>query len=170
MSGPTAERLEALLAEHGEALWRLAGGYAAHRADREDLYQDIVLAVWQALPRFRGESSERTFVFRVAHNRGLTHRQRRRRIGWEPLDDDSPLPAMTPTPLARAVEADARRRLHDALRTLPAGHRQVVMLTLEGLSQREIGDVLGISEGNVAVRLHRARKRLAALLDKEEES
>jgi RNA polymerase sigma-70 factor (ECF subfamily) len=169
MSGTTAERLEALLAEHGEALWRLAGGYAANRADREDLYQDIVLAVWQALPRFRGESSERTFVFRVAHNRGLTHRQRRRRIGWEPLDDDSSLPATTPTPLARAVEADARRRLHGALRVLPAGHRQVVMLSLEDLSQREIGEVLGISEGNVAVRLHRARKRLAALLEKEEE-
>lgn len=168
MSGRSDERLEALLAEHGDALWRLAGGYATDRADREDLYQNIVLALWRALPRFRGESSMRTFLFRIAHNRGLTHRHHRRRVGWEPLSDDDVQPAPGPTPLAAAVEADARRRLRDAIRALPVGHREVVMLTLEDVPQREIAAVLGISEGNVAVRLHRARRRLAALLRGEE--
>jgi RNA polymerase sigma-70 factor (ECF subfamily) len=169
MSGMTAQGFETLLAEHGAALWRLASGYTDDHSEREDLYQEIVLALWLAMPRFRGECSQRTFVFRVAHNRGLTHRRLRRRIGWEPLADEETLPAATTSPLARTVETHARRRLYDAIRGLPAGQRQVVMMTLEELSQREIAEVLGISEGNVAVRLHRAKKGLAALLGREEE-
>lgn len=167
MRGVTAERLEALLAEHGAALWRLAGGYTRDRRDREDLYQEIVLALWLALARFRGECSERTFVFRVAHNRGLTHRERRRRARWEPLADDDWLPGSAPSPLAAAEASEAHRRLAEAVRRLPASQRQVLMLSLEGLPQREIAAILGIGEGNVAVRLHRARERLAALLERE---
>ena len=70
------ERFERILGEHGAAISRLAYSYEAVAGIREELVQEIALAIWRALPHFRGECSERTFVFRIAHNRGLTHVRR----------------------------------------------------------------------------------------------
>jgi RNA polymerase sigma factor (sigma-70 family) len=65
--------LNRVLAVQGPALARLAGAYTNTSGDRDDLIQEIAIAIWQALPRFRGECSERTFVFRIAHNRAISH-------------------------------------------------------------------------------------------------
>ena len=123
------------------------------------------MAIWRALPSFRGECSERTFVFRVAHNRGLSHLSRRRLqiTAHDPVVD---LPDAMPTP-EQALSAEQQgQRLFEAVQQLPLGHRQVVTLTLEGMSYREIAEVLGISETNVGARLTRARQTLRRLLEK----
>ena len=62
------EKFDSLLAAHGPALSRLAASYTNTAHDRDDLLQEIAIAIWQALPRFRGECSERTFLFRIAHS------------------------------------------------------------------------------------------------------
>jgi RNA polymerase sigma factor (sigma-70 family) len=128
---------------------------------RQDMLQEIWLAVWQALPRFRGDSSERTFVFRIAHNRAVTHVQHRQRRRVEPLDEDLALASPAPDPERLLSDQERRNRLQAAVRSLPVALRQVVVLTLEGLSNREVAEVVGISENNVAVRLTRARASLA---------
>jgi RNA polymerase sigma factor (sigma-70 family) len=66
-------RFDQLLARDGPALMRLAAAYTRTASDRDDLFQEIALAIWQALPGFRGESSERTFLFRIAHNRSVAY-------------------------------------------------------------------------------------------------
>jgi RNA polymerase sigma-70 factor (ECF subfamily) len=154
---------EAMMATHGAALGRLAASYARQPGEREDLVQDIALAIWTALPGFRGECSERTYVFRIAHNRALAQLARRRPPTTD-VDEESTLEDRAPDP-ERAFSSEQRtRRLADAIRTLPLGHAQVVMLTLEGLSYAEIADVLGISETNVGARLTRAREKLRQIL------
>jgi RNA polymerase sigma factor (sigma-70 family) len=70
-------RYEDLLRRHLAALRRLAWSYT--RADVEDLLQDILMALWTALPAFRGDSSERTWVYRVAHNTAISFALRRNR-------------------------------------------------------------------------------------------
>jgi len=161
-----SDRFERALDCHGDALWRLAGAYTGGPQDREDLYQEILVAVWQALPRFRGDSSERTFVFRIAHNRAITFQERsRRNTPREPLPD---LADGSPTPAEDAMARDAHARLRKAVHALPPPAREVVSLALEGLSNQEIAVVLGISGGNVAVRLHRARKTLRRALEPRE--
>ena len=155
------QRFEMIVREHGAALSRLAWGYASTRADHEDLLQDILVAIWEALPLFRGEASERTFVFRVAHNRAFTSATRRRAA--EPLLEDA---LADPAPLPDA-QADARQRhelLMRAIRTLPGLQREAVMLRLEGWSAQEIAELQGTNENNVNVRLARARARLRELL------
>ena len=162
----TSELFDRLLAEEGPALARVAASYAADRARSEDLFQEICLAIWQALPRFRGESSLRTFVFRIAHNRGLAA-VARRGPGVEPLEIAEQVADAAASPELSADRRQRRERLAVAVQQLHLPLRQVLTLALEGLAQREIAEVLGISEGNVAVRLTRARKALKKLLGEE---
>jgi RNA polymerase sigma-70 factor (ECF subfamily) len=83
------------------------------------------------------------------------------------LDDALEVPAPEPGPEADAVASQRRARLHRAIRELPLGMRQVLTLALEGLSNREVGEVLGISDNAVAIRLTRARQALRDRLQPE---
>jgi len=156
------QRFERILDEHGASISRLAYSYEAVAGIREELVQEIALAIWKALPHFRGECSERTFVYRIAHNRGLTH-VGRRHAPQQALDDleesDEPVDPR-PHPDEHLAQLNQRQRLASAVQSLPLAHKQMMVLMLEGLSHAEIAEVLGITENNVAVRLTRARKAL----------
>jgi RNA polymerase sigma-70 factor (ECF subfamily) len=156
------EQFDRILADHGPAISRVAFGYEAVASFREELVQEIALAIWQALPHFRGDCSERTFVFRIAHNRGLSHAWKRR-PPYQPLDEleeaDQPIDPR-PHPEEQAVQVHQRARLMSAIRSLPVTHRQLIVLMLEGFSHAEMAEVSGITENNVAVGLSRARKAL----------
>jgi RNA polymerase sigma-70 factor (ECF subfamily) len=133
---------------------RLCAAYACHAADREDLFQDIFLAVWRALPGFRGDSSVRTWIYRIAHNVAFTWqtRDRRRQRGETGFDDQS----------ERVGHIDVRRiALKQAIASLGPTDRTLTLLWLEGLSAAEIEDVTGVKAATVAVRLSRIRKQLS---------
>src|SRR5271166_1279832 len=91
-----AREYDQLWSDFGPSLVRLASSYESEFQAREDLLQEIRLAIWVALPRFRGESSLRTFVFRIAHNRALTHVWRRKRAGVSEEPNDIPDPRSSP--------------------------------------------------------------------------
>lgn len=153
-----------ILDAHARSLERIAASYARSHADREDLLQDFALALFTALPSFRGESSEKTFVLRVAHNRALAWLAKR---GKPVIDiDDHDVAATTgKNPAVQYERKERGSRLLAGVSGLPLAHRQVVTLLLEGLSHREIAEVLGTTENNVAVRANRARAALRALLE-----
>jgi len=165
LAGELSAQYERIFAEYRAALDRLAASYESVPQAREDLMQEILLAIWKALPRFRGDCSERTFVFRVAHNRCLSHVWRR---GKRPeTGDEAPdVPDTRSGPEAQAAENRRRQALRDAIRQLPLNYRQVILLALEDLSPPEIAGVLGVTENNVGVRMNRARKALRSLLEK----
>jgi len=151
---------------YGEVLSRVVWGYVDGAADHDDLTQDILVAIWQALPRFRGDSSERTFVFRIAHNRGCSFITRRRHD--VPLNDNTPITDPSPGPDETLDDASRRERLAHAVRTLPETQRQAVLLRLEGFSLGEIAALQATSEANVSVRLTRGRDRLRELLEERD--
>jgi RNA polymerase sigma-70 factor (ECF subfamily) len=153
------------LREHGPALWRVIASYAPPGAERDDLAQEVLLAVWQALQRFRGESSLKTFVLRIAHNRGLSHAWQRARRPDLAHVDALPDPRPAPDELVAAQQRHERFLFH--MRALPLGQRQVLALALEGIPHAEIATVVGITPENVAVRLGRAREALRRSLGKE---
>jgi RNA polymerase sigma-70 factor (ECF subfamily) len=155
-----------LMADHGAGISRVAGSYVRGHAERDDLVQDIWLAVWRALPSFRGDASLKTFVFRIAHNRSVTELTRRRAEFGDPGELDQ-LADSAPGPADKLVSRRDSERLLTAVQQLPLGLRQTLTLRLEGLSYAEISEVLGIGESNVAVRLNRARERLRAQLGGE---
>jgi RNA polymerase sigma factor (sigma-70 family) len=166
-SAKVEEQFDRIVRDYGPALSRLAYGYEKVAGTREELMQEIALAIWQALPSFRGECSERTFIYRVAHNCAITH------VYWRQSEhaslDEMPSPAEPvdprPHPEEQIARAHQREHLRSAIQRLPLVYRQVLMLMLEDLSQAEISEILGITENNVAVRLNRARKALKAALE-----
>lgn len=143
----------------------MAASYTRDAAERDDLFQDIVIAIWRALPGFRGECSERTFAFRIAHNRGISHIAGRRPESAV-LTDDLEIADAAPMPDQTLAAEQQGQRLLAAVQRLSVGYRQVVTLSLEGLSYAEIADVLGISESNVGARLTRARQLLRKDLER----
>ena len=155
---PGGSDFDAVVRQYGDAIGRLAWGYVDNAADHDDLLQDIFIALWRSLPRFRGDSSVWTFVFRVAHNRSLSFVGRRRH--HEPLDSAAHVADEGPAPDTVLERDAARARLVAAIRSLPDAQRQAVMLHLEGASIRQIADVQGTTENNVSVRLTRARDAL----------
>jgi RNA polymerase sigma factor (sigma-70 family) len=153
------ERFATIFADYRGAMERLAGAYERDFDRQRDLVQEIWFALWRALPTFKGHSSERTFIYRVAHNRASTHVAKR---PTEQLDMDVALeqPDISPDPEQLVTLRWQHTELQARIAALPLTLRQVVTLALEGLTNGDIGQVLGISEGNVAVRLTRAKKRL----------
>lgn len=149
------EAFSAWLTPHLGALRRIARGFA-EPADQHDLTQELMLAVWRARPRFRGESADTTFVYRVAHNTALTWKrgENRRRRRREAID---------------APEASLLDRLYDAIRTLPPLDRSLILLALDGQPHAEIGRVHGLSETNVGARLSRVRRRLSDLVEERDD-
>jgi len=123
-----------------------------------------MLAVWQALPAFRGEASIKTYVIGVAHRRCASHVMRAvAQPAHEALDED--WEDGQPGPEARAGLNQQQQRLLAALRQLPVGQRQLVLLALEGMRYEEIAALLGISVNNVGVRLNRAKAALKERLE-----
>lgn len=146
------------MADHQGMLRRTAAGFAPP-ADRDDLLQEMMIAVWHALPAFRADSSPGTFIYRVVHNCALTwHRGRRRRPSLIPIDEHAGHSSSQP-PDEDAVA------LHQAVAELPEVDRTLVLLHLEGLTYDEIAEVVGITATNVGARLTRLRQRLAAFLN-----
>jgi RNA polymerase sigma-70 factor (ECF subfamily) len=149
-------RFGELMEAYARPIRRLSAAYAVSDADREDLFQDIFLAVWRALPGFRGESSMRTWLYRIAHNVALTWqaRDRRRQSRETRLDADV-------DDVAAAGHMDLRRlALKRAIAAMNPADRTLTLLWLEGLSAAEIEEVTGVKSATVAVRLSRIRKQL----------
>ena len=151
-----------IASEYGPLLLRVAAGYTDNAADRDDLVQEILIAIWRALPAFRGEASERTFILRIAHNRSVSFSIRLR--SFERLPEGDAIADPNPTPDAELQSAELRERLQAAIRKLPAAQREAVMLQLEGMSRKEIAAIQGTTENNVGVRLTRASHALHALI------
>ena len=140
------------------------------RQDAEDVAQEAYLRVFRGLAGFRGDAQFETWLYRIVANAAITHLRRRGRFGdvlAEPEDERLELPPGEPTSADRAADREA---LAHALESLPEPTRAiVVMKDMYGLSCREIGDMVGASEGAIKVRLHRARKRLKDALFETED-
>lgn len=145
---------------YGGAIARLARATEADPARREELAQDIHTELWRSLSGFDGRCSERTWVFRVAHNVAASHvaRARRRERPTAPLHE---IEAADPRSLHAGLERrSAVARLHALAQALPEADRQVLLLALEGLKPGEIAEVTGLTPNAVSIRLTRLRKEV----------
>jgi RNA polymerase sigma-70 factor, ECF subfamily len=152
---------EELVSQTHRRVYTLALRLVGDRAEAEDVAQEAYLRMFRGLAGFREEARFETWMYRIVANCAVSALRRRGRFGDVVSDEDLDLPAPEQTE-QQTVDSDELTR---ALAELPEGQRVVVILKdVYGLSCREIGDELGVEEGAVKVRLHRARKRLADLI------
>jgi RNA polymerase sigma-70 factor (ECF subfamily) len=158
-------RCAALYAEaaesFGPALARLARAVERDTERARDLEQDIHLALWRSLGGFAGECALATWTYRVAHNVAADHAARGARaaplVGLEAIAD---LPAPG-NPEQMAGNAQALDRLHALILRLTPADRSVILLYLEGLDARQIGEITGLTANHIGVKVHRIKAMLA---------
>lgn len=164
LNGAPTPPFEQIVADHGALISRIAMSYEADAALREDLTQQIFLAVWQALPQFRADASLRTFIARIAQNRSISYVAKQ--VRQPPVAElDERIEADDPDPEQSAMEASDRRMLLEATRRLPLPQRQVIVLVLEGFDYGDIAEMLDIAPNALALRLSRAKAALKAMLE-----
>lgn len=152
---------ESLIEDHGAAITRLVGRLTGWSADREDLVQEVFLKALSGLARFRGESSQRTWLTRIAINecRKFSRRRMLARGWWEWLRRQ-PV-RETPSASVMADVADSAEQVRRAINRLRQADREVLILHyLEEHSIANVAEMLRLSRNAVEVRLTRARKRL----------
>jgi RNA polymerase sigma-70 factor (ECF subfamily) len=151
----------------GGAIERLARGYEADPGLRQDMVQDIHAALWRSFAYFEGQCSERSWVYRVAHNVAVSHLIARRRIKRETLSGLDEVESLSDGADLESATGEKRtvERLLATIHRLAPADRQVILLYLEDLSAAEIGDVTGLSPNAVAVRIHRIKALLARRFD-----
>jgi RNA polymerase sigma-70 factor (ECF subfamily) len=155
-----------LVREHEGCLRKICRVYADTEAGRQDLYQDVLVALWRALPSFEGEAAPGTWLYRVALNTALSHDRRRTVREEATLDDDHPLRTdAVPAPDATVAEQDRLDRLYAAIDRLDDVDKALVTMYLDEKSYAEMADVLGLTENHVGVKLHRIKNKLADWLE-----
>ncbi len=158
------------MTEHEKLLRHIITGFEAKPAIQDELFQEIALNIWRALPKFRNDSAVKTFVARIAHNILATHVAKAVRTIKADQDlTDVPQEAeqdlKQPTPFQSLDQKQRQQRLAQAIRQLKLDQQQVITLALEGMSYQEIAEVLAITTNLVGVRLQRAKAALTQLLE-----
>jgi len=155
-----------LVEQHRAAVARLAHRLLGWPQDVEDVVQDVFLAAWKGLPRFRGGANLGTWLTRITINKCRNHRRREMlRLKWLWARRAVGVAAVAGADEA-AMGAETLEQVRSGVRRLPVRYREIVVLRyLEQMPIEEIAEVLGLTRGNVEVRLHRARERLRRELD-----
>ena len=158
----TQEQLyERVLADFAGPLARLARGYEPDPHLREDLLQEIHLAIWSSLVSYAGRCSLRTWVYRVAHNTAVSRVTRRRRRAPALLSLDQLAEPQAPPPPDTSDLDTTRAVLTGLIQSLAPLDRQIILLYLEELDAASIAEIVGLTEGNIATKVHRIKRVLA---------
>ena len=161
-----ADAFEELYRQHARRLFSLVVRMVGSAEDAEDLVQEVFLQAHRKLAGFRGESTLGTWLYRLTMNHCLDHlrgRQARMSRATESLDDEDAAEPMAPAPAI--PPAISRMDLEKAIAALPPGSRAAFLLhDVEGFEHREIGAILGVSEGTSKSQVHKARLKLRAIL------
>jgi RNA polymerase sigma-70 factor (ECF subfamily) len=166
---PVLDRaLEDLIAEHSDAVFRVAYGILHDRGLAEDVVQETMIKAWRSMGSFRGDASVRTWVLRIAHNTSISALRRRRDQAMAP--DDLPEVRDHEDPASRADGMANLAAARTALDALDETTRSIVILReVEGLSYQQIADTLMVPVPTVKTRLLRARRALKAALEPDQE-
>jgi len=156
------ELFRELLEANNDRIGRICKVYAGQSAD--DLYQEIAIAVWQSMQRFREDSSWHTYIYRIALNTALTFskKQKRQKGNATPLPDEI---AEDTSERAEKLETERQmQQLYRAIRQLPDEDKALIALYLEDMSYNDIADITGISVNHVGVKIHRLKNRLSQMI------
>jgi len=161
-----SEAFESLVRRYRNEVYGLCWYFTRNREDAWDLSQEVFIKAWRALNRFRGDSSFKTWLMRIAANHCKDH-LKKRRLDTASFDDalQAPDTESSANPSETAVSNELGAAIDAAVQQLPAKHQMAFVLReYKGLSYQEMAEVMQCNVGTVMSRLFNARKRLQELL------
>lgn len=147
---------ERLVMEHKSTIYSVCFMFTETKAEADDLFQEVLISLWQGLTSFRGDSNMKSWIYRVSMNTCISYK-RKKRVKTVALEF-SPDALVPDSPESRQA-----RMLHDRISKLEPFDRAIVMLWLEDLAYDEIAAIIGISAKAVGVRLVRIKEKLKSL-------
>jgi RNA polymerase sigma factor (sigma-70 family) len=145
--------------QNQKIIYKLVGLYANDTEEKKDLYQEILLQAWKSWSAFRNESKFSTWLYRICLNTILTQKRKPNKINFT----DS-LEHLSTSVQNKATQDEDVIRLRLAIRQLTEIDRAIISMNLDGYDNNEIAETMGISNNNVAVKLHRIKQQLSNLL------
>ena len=147
-----------LVQEHRSLLYKVCRVYCFSEADRQDLFQEMVIQLWRSYPHFRGESKFSTWLYRIALNTAISDLRKQRRRPSPVNMNEVPTPLQDMTGLGE--EEGQLQQLYAAINKLSEIEKALVMLYLEDRSYDEMEEILGINQNNLRVKMNRIREKL----------
>jgi RNA polymerase sigma-70 factor (ECF subfamily) len=147
-------KFETIYKTYWQKVFRLCMGYVNDIDAAKDLAQETFIKVWKQLPKFRNESSIETWLFRIASNTCL------RQIQKESKMPKSELPLEIKDEISETNIEKEIQFLYQCISELQEVERIIISLELEDMNQKEIAEIVGLSEGNVRIKIHRIKEKL----------
>lgn len=145
---------ETIYKTYWQKVFRLCMGYANDTDSAKDLAQETFIKVWKQLPKFRNESSIGTWIFKIASNTCLRQIQKDNKM------PKSELPLEIKDEISETDLEKNIQFLYQCISELQEVERIIISLELEDMNQKEIAEIVGLSEGNVRVKIHRIKEKL----------
>jgi RNA polymerase sigma-70 factor (ECF subfamily) len=140
-------------------IYKLVGLYANDAEEKKDLYQEVLYQAWKGWAAFRQDAKFSTWLYRICLNTIFTQQRKK-----HPVQYKDSLEGISPNVKNSSVEKEDAARLYQAIRQLTETDRAIISMHLDGYENSEIGEMLGISNNHVAVKLHRIKQQLVNLL------
>jgi RNA polymerase sigma-70 factor (ECF subfamily) len=153
------KQFEQHIKENELLIYKVCRMYAYTTADREDLFQEIVIQLWNAYPKFRGESKFSTWLYRVSLNTAISGLRKKKDF----------IESREPAELPERIDAETAEheeelvQLYAAMDRLSQLEKAIVMLYMEDRSYEEMEEIIGISQGNLRVKMNRIKEKLRQL-------
>ncbi|MEO5978215.1 MAG: RNA polymerase sigma factor [Chryseolinea sp.] len=158
------QQFETIYNNYRSMVSSLCRGFAKGDMDlTQDLVQDVFVNVWSALDNFRGESSHKTWIYRITVNTCLLQIRKDKKTIKVALDESVQLGTEHPSPTA----AEREKTLYKAIGQLDDIDRLVIIMVLEEVSYVDIAKVIGITENNLRVKIHRIKSRIKTIINHE---
>lgn len=155
------KQFEKQISAHELLIFKVCRIYAYTDADRQDLFQEIVIQLWKAYPNFKGDSKFSTWLYRIALNTAITGLRKRKDFitSYEPAG----MPLHAPDDNSSHEEEERLQQLYAAIEQLNQVEKAIVMLYMEDRSYEEMEEILGMSQGNLRVKMNRIKEKLRQL-------
>ena len=161
------EKFNRIIAQDSDRIKRICGYYNANAHDRKDMYQEVLVNIWNSLDNFRGDASINTWIYRIAVNTALRYTGNAYKHMKLIVNADT-------QNLSTVIDEESFEdkllmekhlsNLQNELNLLSVIDKALISLMLEGLSMKEIADIIGITESNVRVKIHRIKTHLKTKL------
>ena len=150
-----------LIKNHKGILHKICNVYFIRSPYKEDYFQEILIRLWKSYPSFRNQSAFSTWLYRVALNTAIDiiRKENLQPIHSELSKIEYNIPDQEPN-----IESDEKEMLYQAISQLSDVEKAIIILYLEDYSYKEIGEIIGISEGNTAVKINRIKNHLIKIL------